>query len=157
MTRKPLVTSVHVRSVRGARNFNHPTFFSSYYRTSLVSRRSLKHQHSNARSIITKYSNTGTLNTWLNEKRGSSGNFIAVDSLEKAWTEYANKGHLVWFHDSGHIATAIPTTELIERGGHKVGEIVQAGASVGRMYLNYAWSSSSFGKIIATAYMKEGW
>ena len=103
------------------------------------------------------YISASTLHTWLNEKRGSSGNFIAVDSLEEAWTEYANKGHLVWLHDRGHIATAIPTTELIERGGHKVGEVIQAGASVGRMYLNYAWSSKSFGNIVATAYMKDGW
>ena len=103
------------------------------------------------------YISASTLHTWLNEKRGSSGNFVAVDSLEKAWTEYANKGHLVWFHDRGHIATAIPTTELIERGGHKVGKVIQAGSSVGIMYLSGAWSSNSFGNIVATAYMKDGW
>ena len=103
------------------------------------------------------YISAGVLHDWLNKKRGSSGNFRAVSTLGDAWTQYINKGHLVWFHDSGHIATGVPTNELIERGGFRVGEVIQAGSSVGKMYLNYAWSSSSFGNIVATAYVKDGW
>ncbi len=90
----------------------------------------------------------GKMNEFMNEREDL---FEKVDTFEKAWEE-ANKGKMVFLSDSGHIATCIPTDEMQSRqdASGKVwtfGEVIQAGASVGQMYLNYAWGVNSFKNI----------
>ncbi len=94
------------------------------------------------------YATTGKMNEYFNDRDDV---FEEVSDMEKAW-EAANSGKLVYLSDSGHVATCIPTKELQTRTDKqgkswKFGEVVQAGASVGKMYLNYAWSIDSFSKI----------
>jgi hypothetical protein len=94
------------------------------------------------------YASAGKMNEYFNDRDDV---FEEVSDLEKAW-EAANSGKLVYLSDSGHVATCVPTKELQMRTDKqgkswKFGEVVQAGASVGKMYLNYAWSIDSFSKI----------
>jgi len=77
--------------------------------------------------------------------------FEEVDTFEKAWEE-ANKGKMVFLSDSGHVATCVPTDKMetrVDKQGRSwtFGEVIQAGASVGKMYLNYAWNVDDFANI----------
>ncbi|MCP4438215.1 MAG: LysM peptidoglycan-binding domain-containing protein [Aureispira sp.] len=88
------------------------------------------------------------LHSYMQENEGKD--FEKIGTLEKAWEEI-NKGKIVYFTTSDHIATGVPTKPEDMRtssdGKHKYGKIVQAGASVGEMYLSQAWSAKSFPKI----------
>lgn len=91
------------------------------------------------RFINKGYATAGKMNEYLNIRTDL---FEEVSSFERAWEE-ANRGKMVFLSDSGHVATCIPTAELKtskDKQGRawKFGQVVQAGASVDKMYLNYA-------------------
>lgn len=82
-------------------------------------------------------------------KKGNG--FEKIQNLNNAWTDYINKGELVYFVDSGHIATGIPTSEaefLVRKDNrnveYKFGRVVQAGKDVGVFNLNKAWRIDNF-------------
>ncbi|MBO9698558.1 MAG: DUF4157 domain-containing protein [Sporocytophaga sp.] len=85
--------------------------------------------------------------------------FIKIPNLNNAWKDYINKGELVYFVDSGHIATGIPTSgaELKKQQDSanmefKFGKVVQAGKTIGELYLNQAWGIDKFKNLSIYSY-----
>lgn len=91
----------------------------------------------------------GAMGTYMAE---TSEKFQALTSFEDAWKE-ANAGKLVFFSTPDHVSIAHPTAEkdmqtrTVEGKDYKFGKVIQAGASVGVMYINYAWGQAKFPKI----------
>lgn len=93
----------------------------------------------------------GDLLTFMTERTDIFEKVEARDGKDKfavAW-EAANKGYLVNFIDSGHIATAIKTDKLQTRKDSSgrtwtFGDVVQAGRTVGKIALNQAWKVDDF-------------
>ncbi len=86
--------------------------------------------------------------------------FEEITSMEAAWQE-ANKGEIIYLSDPGHIAMALPTSskDMLSRADKsgkqwKFGRVIQAGASLGAMNLNYAWGVNSFSGIKFFKYKK---
>lgn len=68
--------------------------------------------------------------------------FDEVTELEKAW-DHVNAGKMVFFSTYDHIATGVPTSEMKEMNIngkiYRFGKVVQAGASIGTMYIDKVW------------------
>ena len=74
------------------------------------------------------------------------------------WEKEVNKAQLVFFIEPNHIATGIPTKEISSRKDKigrmwKFGEVIQAGASMGRKYLNQAWNLEDFKHLMVYKYI----
>lgn len=88
------------------------------------------------------------LHSYMQENEGKD--FEKIGTLEQAWEE-VNKGKIVYFTTSDHIATGVPTKpedmKMSSDGKHKFGRIVQAGATVGEIWLNQAWGNGRLAEI----------
>ncbi len=84
----------------------------------------------------------GTMKEFMEAENGKS--FDEITELEKAW-EHINAGKMVFFSTKDHVATGVPTTTMKElniKGKiYRFGQAVQAGASIGTMYLDKAWGT----------------
>jgi len=100
---------------------------------------------------------------FMNDSPETFEELVATDDspFKKAW-QAVNEGSLVFFAEPSHVATGVPTPidKLSSRTlkndpkvTYQFGDVIQAGASVGKMQLNAAWGLSSFPKLKAFKYI----